>query len=76
MKPWTKDEYVSLIRRCDSAATVSKTSEDFAGPGHAGEHGEAAFRDRDRDVPQVVLVRAGNNDYVVGVSLVLHGCQA
>ena len=32
MKPWTKDEYVSLIRRCDSAATVSKTSEDLPDP--------------------------------------------
>ncbi len=27
MNPWRKALYVSLIRRCDSAATVSKTSE-------------------------------------------------
>ena len=27
MKPWTKALYVSLISRCDSAATVSNTSE-------------------------------------------------
>lgn len=32
MKPWTKDEYVSLIRRCDSTAMVSKTSEDLPDP--------------------------------------------
>src|SRR5512141_1166939 len=27
MKPWTNALYVSLIRRCDSAAIVAKTSE-------------------------------------------------
>lgn len=32
MKPCTKDEYVSLISRCDSPAMVSKTSEDFPDP--------------------------------------------
>ena len=32
MKPCTKDEYVSLINRFDSAAMVSKTSEDFPEP--------------------------------------------
>lgn len=31
-KPCTKEEYVSLISRCDSAAMVSNTSEDFPDP--------------------------------------------
>ena len=32
MKPCTKDEYVSLISRRDSAAMVSKTSDDLPEP--------------------------------------------
>ncbi len=32
MKPCTKAEYVSLMRRCDSAATVEKTSDDLPDP--------------------------------------------
>ena len=32
MNPWRKDEYVSLMSRCDSAAIVSKTSDDLPDP--------------------------------------------
>ena len=66
MKPCTNALYVSLISRCDSAATVSKTSELLPEPGHPGEDGEAPLGDLEADVAQVVHPGAHHADDVVG----------
>jgi hypothetical protein len=50
----TKAEYVSLISRCDSAATVSKTSDGLPIP-DAGDHRELPLENVQRHVAETVL---------------------
>ena len=64
--------YVSLMRRCDSAAIVSNTSE-LPAPGHPGEDGQLPLRNVQADVAQVVLAGAAHLDGAPVGGLLRHG---
>lgn len=67
MKPCTKAEYVSLIRRWDSAAMVSNTSEDFPEPETPAKTVRRRLGISTSTFFKVVYVCALNDDRVMGI---------